>query len=39
MFGLMVSVGFLIPPLTKVSEVESCDQQDLEPVASTVLEW
>ena len=39
MFGLMVSVGFLIPPLTKVSEVESCDQQDLEPVASAVLEW
>ena len=39
MFGLMVSVSFLIPPLTKVSEVESCDQQDLEPVPSAVLEW
>lgn len=39
MFGLMVSVGFLIPPLTKVSEVESCDQQVPGPVPSTVLEW
>ena len=39
MFGIMVSIGFLILPLTKVSEVESCDPQDLEPVASAVLEW
>ena len=39
MFGLMVPVGFLFSPLTKVSEVESCDQQVPGPVASAVLEW
>ena len=39
MFGSMVPVSFLIPPLTKVSEVESCEQQVPGPVASAVLEW